>query len=137
MKHRPVIVLALAFGVTAASGCGSIFGPDEAGPEGTYALVSVDGRMTPFVVIHTSSVRAEILGRRVTLAADGSYSDEIDFAFHTEEGVSQATTRRDGDWVAPFGRLTLTYPDREAVTGRVADGTMDFTEGGMDFRLVR
>lgn len=116
------------------AGCG---GDSATGPgsiTGTYELQTVDGDPLPYVVVQIGADRLEITGGRITLNADNTFSDRLEFRL-VEDGE---TTDPDpetvtGTYQASGSSVTLTYPGGETSTVTVSGGTLTQSVEGITF----
>jgi ABC-type glycerol-3-phosphate transport system substrate-binding protein len=118
---RRSFLVALA-GITLAAACGgdSATGPDSI--VGTYTLQTVNGVATPVTVFQDASGRVEVTGGRVSLNADGTFSDAIDLRLTSGQTVLTTTETAVGTYVRSGDNITFNVtgaePYRMAISGR-------------------
>ena len=75
---RTILRLTALLTVLVAAACGDSSGPDNA-ITGTYTLRSINGEDLPVVIRDAPDDRVEVTSGSLTLNANGSYSDVINF----------------------------------------------------------
>ncbi len=127
----------LLVGVSSATwGCGALLGPED-GPAGTYELESVDGLPPPVTFVTEPAI--VLVGRRVTLHADGSFEDG--YALRVGRPPDEGWIRRDrrGRYrVDPSGGgVTLRYDTGREVRGSASAGALVLDDRGVRFAFRR
>jgi hypothetical protein len=96
---------------------------------GTYALRTVGGVALPAVVADDGSARLEVTSASRTLAADGTYRDQL--AFRYASATETVTGENDAHGTYRVSGRTVTFVD--AADG--AASTAELTPGALSFEL--
>ena len=125
-----LILLLLPLAVVA---CDSGTGPDdEPAITGTYDLQTVNG-VLPYILFEEGAERLEILQGRVTLRADSSFTDIVDFRFTEEGQVAVVADTIEGRWSRTGMAVTFQALDR----GAPADPyTMSYTPETLSYSIA-
>ena len=123
--------LLLATAMLAA--CGGDGATDPSSITGAYDLQTVDGDPLPFVFFEIGADRLEITGGRITLNADETFSDRIEFRI-IEDGVTSDNSETvTGTWEANGTDLTLTYQNGAESTVTISARTLTQVVEGITF----
>lgn len=136
--RRMLSTIALA----AVVGCGGDDSPAPRALEGTYPLVTVDGRALPTVVIEVPGYKLEVLSRTITVGANAAFTDSYTIR-ETEDGVVHPvrTVTCSGSWTRSGNTVTLTETQTTVDCGGIGvaawDGnntlTIDWESTGIAF----
>lgn len=114
---RKLATLGLALTLAA---CGDATGPTSI--VGLYSLQTVNGETLPVTVFQDATERFEILGGRVSLNGDGTFSDATDFRYTSGQTVLTDTETATGTYVETGNNITFNVSDggsySMAVSGR-------------------
>lgn len=128
MMRRLIPLVALA--VAVACGSDSTTQPTVASLAGTWALKSVNGSPLPFTLTSTSTSKLELLSDVVNAAANGTYTENLQFRT-TING--QATTQNQtdaGTFTVNGTAVTLNSTQAGSITGALSGNTLTLTEEG-------
>ena len=123
--------LMLAAAVLAACGGDSATGPGSV--TGAYELQTIDGDALPFVVAEIGEDRLEITGGRLTLNADNSFSDRLDFRLIEDGETTTDSETVTGTYEVSGSSVTLEYQGGEPSTVSVSGRTLTQTVEGITF----
>lgn len=135
MIGRRLALLGLLAMTMAMAGCGGDDGGDSSGPTniaGTYILRTYNNGALPATVFEQPGYKIEILSGRITLNANGTYSEAASIR-QTINGTAQAPEPHDGNgtWTRSGNRITLndSDPDEDdTVVTLQNDGALTITE---------
>lgn len=115
--------------------------PTDSNVVGTYNLTGVNGGPLPFPYSANSSSRTDIVGGRITLTADHTFTDALTkrvVLLAGNSGPDQIFTNTfDGTWVLTSFNLELTYTGGGVLAAVVGGGLIFINDQGLSLKYSK
>jgi hypothetical protein len=131
MRKSHLKITALALGLSLA-GCADLVGLGYGNIVGEYDLKTLNGFQLPTVVYQDAFEQDELLSEKLTIYADGSYTDDYTLRVSSSAGQSTQSYRDVGTYTH-YNDTQLQFVDGrtgDAFTGEISGRTLTVTQNG-------
>jgi heat shock protein HslJ len=119
----------LAAALVVLAACSDSTGPNAV--VGAYALASINGQGLPQIIAEDATTTVEVTGGLVTLNADGTFTDRIDFRITDDTGVSTDSDTAFGTYTVSGNNITFHADDGSTYSMARSGGTLTQSEPGI------